>query len=93
MIIRNGWNTNTISFALNFAVSPSKAAQAILMNANQGLFAIIKIESGSQTVKIISNNGSMTVSVSVAGTETATTCTLTTSSTMWGVSTVIVFHN
>ena len=76
-------NAQTIVFNLKNAPSGDKVAQALMFNANQGICAIVRMDTALSVTNIL---GSMGWTISNSG----ATITITPSSRLWGATSVIV---
>lgn len=76
-------NAQTIVFNLKNAPSGDNVAQALMFNANQGMCAIVRMDSALSVTNIL---GSMGWTISNSG----STITLTPSTRLWGATSVIV---
>lgn len=82
--VRN--SANSIAITLPFTPSASYMANGILYNANQQVFALIKIDNSPAITKL---NGSANLTISVSG----NTVTISSSSTLWGLTNILLDWN
>lgn len=80
------FNANELSIDVGFTPSNSKNGNAIMVNANQGIFAILRLDTTPNIVRI---SGSLSFNISYSG----TVFTITPSATLCGLTTVIVTDN
>lgn len=84
--IINGFNTDALNIDIGFTATNRKNANALLFNSNQASLAMLRLDL-SPSIAVI--NGDMTYTI----TRTGSVYTVTPSSTLWGVTTVIIGNN
>lgn len=87
LMVKQFFNQSTFTITFDYNASSSKNANGIMINANQGLFALLKLDLSPAVTKI---SGTATITISATNTKTYT---ITTSNTMWGNTTFIITHN
>ena len=80
------WNTTTINVDIGFAPDTSKSATGILVNGNQSVFALLKLD---VTPSVIVMNGTKNFTISLSGSN----FTITANETLWGATMILWMSN
>ena len=80
------WNTTTINVDIEFAPATNKSATGILVNGNQSVFALLKLDTAPSVTVL---GGTKNFTISLSGSE----FTITADGTLWGATMILWLSN